>query len=191
MCTPCLNQSKHISTLSAFTKNELFAFHLKFGLLCHVVQCHSYGDTLIPTPLCELWRLAMVVRLKIIFFNICKFHLQFWQMCKLFANKLLSLNTYFYSSVWIIMVHSNFDAKYLLPKCLQNSPQIFAIVQKFALDNFRDQQFHNLLCELEWVVVVLFTGNSIEVEVPPGMVWSNDSPAMLWTYKALWRLSHL
>ena len=69
------------------------------------------------------------------------------------------------------MVHSNFDAKYLLPKCLRNSPQIFAIVQKFALDNFRDQQFCNLLCELEPVVVVFFTGNALEVEVPPGMVW--------------------
>ena len=68
------------------------------------------------------------------------------------------------------MVYSNFDAKNLLSKCLQNSPQIFAIVQKFALDNFRDQQFCNLLCELERVVMVLFTGNALEVEVPPGMV---------------------
>ena len=113
----------------------------------------------------------MVVWPKIMFFNICKFHLQFWQMCKLFANKLFSLNTYFYSSVWIIMVHSNFDAKNLFSLCLQISPQIFAIVQKFALDNFRDQQFCNLLCELERVVVVVFTGNALEVEVPPGMVW--------------------
>ena len=170
MCTPCLNQSKHIFLLSACTENELFAFHLKFGLLCHVVQCHIYGDTLISTPLCELWRLAMVVRLKNMFFNICKFHLQFWQMCKLFANKLLSLNTYFYSSVWIIVVHCNFDAKNLHSICLRISPQIFAIVQKFALDNFRDQQFCNLLCEWQWVLMVLFTGNALEVEVPPGMV---------------------
>ena len=160
----------NIFTLSACTTNELFAFHLKFGLLCHVVQCHIYGDTLICTPLCELWRLAMVVRPKIMLFNICKFHLQFWQMCKLFANKLFWLNTYFYSSVWIIMVHSNFDAKNLHSICLRISPQIFAIVQKFALDNFRDQQFCNLLCEWEWVVMVLFTGNALEVEVPPGMV---------------------
>ena len=113
----------------------------------------------------------MVVRPKIMFLNICKFHLQFWQMCKLFANKLFSLNTYFYSSVWIIMVHSNFDAKNLHFICLRISPQIFAIVQKFALDNFRDQQFRNLLCEWEWVVMVVFTGNAVEVEVPPGMVW--------------------
>ena len=69
------------------------------------------------------------------------------------------------------MVHSNFDAKNLLSICLQNSPQIFAIVQKFALDNFRDQKFCTLMCELEWLVVVLFTGNALEVEVPPGMVW--------------------
>ena len=113
----------------------------------------------------------MVLRPKIMLFNICKFHLQFWQMCKLFANKLFSLNTYFYSSVWIIMVHSNFDAKNLHSICLRISPQIFAILQKFALDNFRDQQFCNLLCEWEWVVMVLFTGNALEVEVPPGMVW--------------------
>ena len=172
----CINQN--IFSLSACTKNELFAFHLKFGLLCHVVQCHIYGETLISTPLCELWRFAMFVKLKIMFFNICKFHLQFWQMCKLFANKLFSLNTYFYSSVWIIMVHSNFDAKNLHFICLRISPQIFAIVQKFALDNFRDQQFRNLLCEWEWVVMVVFTGNAVEVEVPPGMVChtSIDSP---------------
>ena len=114
----------------------------------------------------------MVVRPKIMFLNICKFHLQFWQMCKLFANKLFSLNTYFYSSVWIIMVHSNFDAKNLHFICLRISPQIFAIVQKFALDNFRDQQFRNLLCEWEWVVMVVFTGNAVQVEVPPDMVWN-------------------
>ena len=113
----------------------------------------------------------MVVRPKIMFLNICKFHLQFWQMCKLFANKLFSLNIYSYSSVWIIMVHSNFDAKNLHFICLRISPQIFAIVQKFALDNFRDQQFRNLLCEWEWVVMVVFTGNAVQVEVPPGMVW--------------------
>ena len=113
----------------------------------------------------------MVVRPKIMFLNICKFHLQFWQMCKLFANKLFSLNIYSYSSVWIIMVHSNFDAKNLHFICLRISPQIFAIVQKFALDNFRDQQFRNLLCEWEWVVMVVFTGNAVHVEVPPGMVW--------------------
>ena len=32
------------------------------------------------------------------------------------------------------------------------------------------QQFCTLLCELERVVVVLFTGLALEVEVPPGMV---------------------
>ena len=69
-----------------------------------------------------------------------------------------------------MMVHSNFDAKNLLSICLQISPQIFAIVQNFAMDNLRDQQFCTLLCELELVVMVLFTGNALEVEVPPGMV---------------------
>ena len=38
------------------------------------------------------------------------------------------------------------------------------------MDNLRDQQFCVLLCELERLVVVLFTGNALEVEVPPGMV---------------------
>ena len=115
-------------------------------------------------------RITIATIEKIMFFNICKFHLQFWQMCKLFANKLFSLNTYFYSSVWIIMVHSNFDAKNLHSICLRISPQIFAIVQNFAMDNLRDQQFCTLMCELERLVVVLFTGLALEVEVPPGMV---------------------
>ena len=74
------------------------------------------------------------------------------------------------------MANNNFDAKNLLSICLQNSPKIFAIVQKFALDNFRDQQFCNLLCELERVMMVLFTGNALEVEVPPGMVWARSRP---------------
>ena len=69
-----------------------------------------------------------------------------------------------------MMVHSNFDAKNLLSICLQISPQIFAILQNFAMDNLMDQQFCTLLCELERLVVVVFTGNAIEVEVPPGMV---------------------
>ena len=171
-CTPAQIWGENPKlNVSACIKNELFASHLRFGLVCHVLLCHIYVNTLISTTLRELWRLVMVVRLKIMYFNICKFHLQFWQMCKLFANKLFSFNTYFYSSVWIIMAHSNFDAKNLLSICLQNSPQIFAIVQKFALDNFRDQQFCTLLCELEWLVVLLFTGTALEVEVPPGMVW--------------------
>ena len=61
----------------------------------------------------------------------------------------------------------------MLPICLRISPQIFATVQKFAMDDLRDQQFCTLPCELEWLVVVLFTGNAIEVEVPPGMVWAS------------------
>ena len=106
------------------------------------------------------------------FFNACKFHLQFWQMCKLFANKLYSIKTYFYSPVWIMMVHNNFDAQNWLFICLQISPQIFAILQNFPINNLRDQQFCTLLCELERPVVVLFTGIALEVEVPPGMVWA-------------------
>ena len=105
------------------------------------------------------------------FFNVCKFHLQFWQMYKHFANKFYSINTYLYSPVWIMMVYNNFDSQNLLLLCLQISPQIFAILQNFPINNLRDQQFCTLLCELERPVVVLFTGNALEVEVPPGMVW--------------------
>ena len=68
------------------------------------------------------------------------------------------------------MIQRNIDAKNMLPICLRISPQIFATVQKFAMDNLRDQQFCTLLCELERLVVVLFTGLVLEVEVPPGMV---------------------
>ena len=158
--------------LCAYFGNQIFAFHLRFWLVCNVLHCHIYGDTLISTPMCELWRLAMVVRPKIMFFNICKFHLQFWQMCTLFANKLYSTNTYLYSPVWIMIVYNKFDAQNLLFICLQISPQIFAILQNFPINNLRDQQFCTLLCELEWPVVVLFTGLALEVEVPPDMVWS-------------------
>ena len=69
-----------------------------------------------------------------------------------------------------MMVYNIFDAQNLLFICLQISPQIFAIVQNFAMDNLRDQQFCNPLCELERPVVVLFTGLALEVEVLPGMV---------------------
>ena len=104
-------------------------------------------------------------------FHVFEFHMQFWQMCKLFANKLYSINTYFYSPVWIMMVYNNFDAQNWLFIYLQISPQIFTILQNFAINNLRDQQFCTLLCELERLVVVLFTGLALEVEVPPGMVW--------------------
>ena len=155
---------------NSFLVHAILGSHLRFGLVCNVLQCNIYGDTLICTPLCELWRLELVVRPKIMFFNICKFHLQFWQMCKLFANNFFSLNTYFYSFVWIIMVHSNFDAKNLLLICLRISPQIFAIVPNFPNNFLRDQHFCTPLCEFGRLVMVLFTGNALEVEVPPGMV---------------------
>ena len=71
-----------------------------------------------------------------------------------------------------MMVYNNFDAQNLLFICLQISPQIFAILQNFPINNLRDQQFCTLLCELERLVVVLFTGKALEVEVPPGMVCS-------------------
>ena len=140
-------------------------------MICYILLCNIYWDTHISIQLCELWRYAKVLPLKMLF-HVFEFHLQFWQMCKLFANKLYSINTYFYSPVWIMMVYNNFDAQNLLFICLQISPQIFAIVQNFAMDNLRDQQFCTPLCELERLVVVLFTGNALEVEVPPGMVWS-------------------
>ena len=69
------------------------------------------------------------------------------------------------------MVHSNFDAKNLLLICLRISPQIFAIVPNFPNNFLRDQHFCTPLCEFGWLVMVLFTGNALEVEVPPGMVW--------------------
>ena len=69
------------------------------------------------------------------------------------------------------MVYNDFYAQNILPICLQISTQIFAILQNFPINNLRDQQFCTLLCELELVVVDLFTGNALEVEVPPGMVW--------------------
>ena len=87
-----------------------------------------------------------------------------------------------------MMVHSNFDAKNLLSICLQISPQIFAIMQNFAMDNLRDQQFCTLLCELEQPVVVLFTGNALEVEVPPGMVCSGSWGRGRGPYTAVHRL---
>ena len=71
-----------------------------------------------------------------------------------------------------MMVYNNFDAQNLHFIFLKISPQIFAIVQNFAMDNLRDQQFCTLLCELERLVTVLFTGIALEVEVPPGMVCS-------------------
>ena len=82
-----------------------------------------------------------------------------------------------------MMVYNIFDAQNLLFICLQISPQIFAILQNFAINNLRDQPFCTLLCELEWLVVVLFTGNALEVEVPPGMVWSG-------TDHSGWNLKH-
>ena len=69
-----------------------------------------------------------------------------------------------------MMVYNNFDAQNLHFICLQISPQIFAILQNFPINNLMDQQFCTLLCELESPVVVLFTGLALEVEVPPGMV---------------------
>ena len=69
-----------------------------------------------------------------------------------------------------MMVYNNFDAQNWLFIYLQISPQIFTILQNFAINNLRDQQFFTLLCELERLVVVLFTGLALEVEVLPGMV---------------------
>ena len=81
-----------------------------------------------------------------------------------------------------MMVYNDFDAQNLLFNRLQISPQIFAILKNFAMDNLRDQQFCVLLCELERLVVVLFTGNALEVEVPPGMVWPPVKVQLLFNY---------
>ena len=56
-------------------------------------------------------------------------------------------------------------------KFLPISPLIFATVQKFALDYFRDQQILTPPCEWGWVLVVPFLGKTFEVEDSPGMVW--------------------
>ena len=68
------------------------------------------------------------------------------------------------------MVHSNFDAKNLLLISLRISPKIFAIVPNFPNNFLQDQHFCTPLCEFGRLVMVLFTGNALEVEVPPGMV---------------------
>ena len=128
-------------------RNQIFVSHLRFWLVCKVLQWYTCGDTLIFTPLCELLGLGLVSKPKIMFLNVCKFHLQYWQMCILFANDLCYINTYSYSTVWIIMVYNRFSAKNMPFKCLRISPQIFASLPNFALDLLRDQQFGIPLCE--------------------------------------------
>ena len=90
-----------------------------------------------------------------------------------------------------MMVYNKFDAQHLLFICLQISPQIFAILQNFAMDNLRDQQFCTLLCELERPVVVLFTGLALEVEVSPGMVWTIILTCALCIIKRANRIHHI
>ena len=51
------------------------------------------------------------------------------------------------------------------------STLIFATVQKFALDDLRDQQILIPTCEWGWAVVVPLLGETLEVEDSPGMVW--------------------
>ena len=51
------------------------------------------------------------------------------------------------------------------------SPLIFATVQKFALDDLRDQQILIPTCEWGWAVVVPLLGETLEVDDSPGMVW--------------------
>ena len=55
-------------------------------------------------------------------------------------------------------------------KFLPISPLIFATVQKFALDYFRDQQILTPPCEWGWVLVIPLLGKTLEVEDSPGMV---------------------
>ena len=161
--------AKNSFLVHALTFSFGFSPQIWAGVQCSAVK-YLWGHTYLYSTV-WIMKVRIVGRPKIMFFNICKFHLQFWQMCKLFANKFFSLNTYFYSFVWIIMVHSNFDAKNLLLICLRISPQIFAIVPNFPNNFLRDQHFCTPLCEFGWLVMVLFTGLALEVEVPPGMVW--------------------
>ena len=138
--------------------------------MCYILQCNIDWGTHIFIQLCELCRYAKVLPLKM-FFHVFEFHLQFWQMWTLFANKLYSTNTYFYSPVWIMIVYNNFDAQNLLFICLQISPQIFAILQNFPINNLRDQQFCTLLCELERLVVVLFTALASHLRLRSRQAW--------------------
>ena len=89
------------------------------------------------------------------------------------------------------MVYNIFDAQNLLFICLQISPQIFAIVQNFAMDNLRDQQFCTPLCELERPVVVLFTGIALEVEVPPGIVCTYWNIKIFHVFENVITITHL
>ena len=124
--------------------------------------------------------------LKICFLYVYKFHLQFWQMCKLFANKFYSINTYIYSPVWIMMVYNNFDAQNVLLICSQISHQIFAILQNFAINNLRDQQFCTPLCELERSVVVLFTSSlASHLRLRSRQAWCEILPIFSILYKLL------
>ena len=89
-----------------------------------------------------------------------------------FTNIFFFRHPYSYSTVWIMKICYGVMAQITHFRFLLISPLIFATVQKFALDYLRDQQILTPTCEWGWVVMVLFTGNALEVEVLPGMVWS-------------------
>ena len=74
-------------------------------------------------------------------------------------------------------------------KFLPISPLIFATVQKFALDYFRDQQILTPPCEWGWVLVVPLLGKTFEVEDSPGMVWTMRFQSLGFTVD--WLRDHL
>ena len=87
------------------------------------------------------------------------------------ANIYFFSHLYSYSTVWIMKLLNGDRTQITHFRCLRISPLIFASVQKFTLDYLRDQQILIPTCEWGWVVVVLFTGKTLEVDGSPGMVW--------------------
>ena len=89
----------------------------------------------------------------------------------IFTNIYFFRHPYSYSTVWIMKIRYGVMAHITHFRFLPISPIIFATVQKFALDYFRDQQILTPPCEWGWVLVVPLLGKTLEVEDSPGMVW--------------------
>ena len=89
-----------------------------------------------------------------------------------FTNIYFFSHPYSYSTVWIMKICYGVMAKMTHFRFFPISPLIFATVQKFALDDLRDQQILIPTCEWGWAVVVPLLGETLEVEDLPGMVWS-------------------
>ena len=138
---------------------------------------HLWGHTYFYST---VWIMKVIIGFK------TKNHVFQCLQISLFANKFYSMNTYIYSPVWIMMVYNNFDAQNVLLICLQISHQIFAILQNFAINNLRDQQFCTPLCELERSVVVLFTSSlASHLRLRSRQAWCEILPIFSILYKLL------